>query len=91
MPYLDKKEYIVKVFAIAFRDLVNLALSYVSLTSKETSVLQHRFANGETQEQTAESLDLSKNTVQNIEKSAVEKCYKVWHGIDWINKLKELS
>ena len=55
-----------------------LALSMVNLKEKEWMVLVLRHMRGLTQEETAEKIDRSKNSVQNWERSGLQKCAKAW-------------
>lgn len=74
---------------LPYKELVDLALSAVNLTAKERKVLDLRYLQGYTQEETAEILDASVNSVQNWEKAALVKCADVWNGKKWILKIIE--
>lgn len=66
---------------------VYMALSYVNLTDKEVDLLILRHLRGHTQEEAAEELDISVNSVQNIEKIALGKCAKSWDRIVFVKNI----
>lgn len=70
-----------------YKVLALTALSYVNLTDKELDVLILRHMRGHTQERTAEELDCTTNTIQNIEKVALMKCCAVWEKLRFVQEI----
>lgn len=70
------------------KPLVLFALTfYANLKDNELNTLICRHLRGLTQEEVAELLDRSTNTIQNWEKSGLEKCAKAWAGNQFINQI----
>lgn len=67
--------------------LVLVAISYVNLKDREQNVLILRYMRGHTQEEVAEELDRSVNTVQTWERSAIDKCKIAWKHLELIKEI----
>lgn len=67
--------------------LVLVAISYVNLKDREQDVLILRYMRGHTQEEVAEELDRSVNTIQAWEHSAIDKCKVAWKRITLIKEM----
>lgn len=80
-----------KVLHCRYRPLVLLALSYVNLYDRELNTLILRHMRGLTQEQTAEELDRTTNTIQNWESSALQKCAEAWEHLLVIQEIMNLD
>ncbi len=76
-----------KILHYPYLPVVYVALSYVNLRDKEINVLILRHLRGHTQEETAEEMEMSVNSIQNIEKSALGKCAKSWENVIFLKKL----
>lgn len=73
-------EQIKKVFSIPERDLLEFMLHKVNLSDKELKVINLCLLQGNTEEQTAEIMQMSRNGIQNIKKKAYNKLRKVWEN-----------
>lgn len=67
--------------------LVLVAISYVNLKDREQDVLILRYMRGHTQEEVAEELDRSVNTIQTWEHAAIEKCRVAWRRLELIKEM----
>lgn len=79
------------VLHCAYKPLVLAALSYVNLTDKEFDTLVLRHMRGHTQEEVAEEMDRSVNTIQNWERAALDKCLKAWKRMAYIRELIKIA
>lgn len=86
---MDKTE-IRKILKNPSKELVNIALSYVNLTDKEKEVLELVEMKGNTEEKTAEILEMSTRNIQYIKESAFEKLNIVWSYNIFIQTLKRV-
>lgn len=78
------------VIQIPYKPLVLFALTYfVNLKDRELNVLVCRYMRGMTQEEAAEELNRSVNTIQLWEYSALDKCAKAWENNEFIQELIE--
>lgn len=71
------------------KGLVTLALSLVNLTKQEETVLNLHCKQNMTQEDIAEELGISRNTVNTRYRKAVKKICIAWDGSYWIEILVE--
>lgn len=78
------RDDVVAVLAYPSRKMALYALSLVNLKDSESNTLILRHMRGMTQEETAEALGVSKNTVQNWERKSLRKCAAAWDGLDVI-------
>lgn len=70
------------------KPLVMFALTYfVNLSDHELNTLIYRHLRGHTQEETAEYLNRSTNTIQNWERKALEKCAKAWSDNEFVKQI----
>lgn len=84
------KEEVKLVLNNPHKPLVLFAIAYyVNLNDRELNTLIYRYLRGHTQEETAEYLERSKNTIQNWENSALETCAKAWSGNQFVAQLLE--
>lgn len=67
--------------------LVLVAISFVNLKDREQDVLILRYMRGHTQEEVAEELDRSVNTIQTWEHIAIEKCALAWKRLEFIKEM----
>ena len=67
--------------------LVLVAISYVNLKDREQDVLILRYMRGHTQEEVAEELDRSVNTIQAWEHTAIDKCKVAWKRLEFIKEM----
>lgn len=61
-----------------FKRIVDYLLTFVNLSRREREVLRLRHMEKITQESTAEEMNVSKNSIQAWEYSAIDKCANVW-------------
>lgn len=81
-------EQVKEVLQNPHKPLVLFALTYyVNLKDNELITLICRHLRGMKQEDVAELFDRSTNTIQNWEKSGLDKCAKAWDGNQFINQL----
>lgn len=76
-----------RVLRCPYKPLALLALTYVNLTDRELNTLVLRHMRGLTQEETAEALDRSKNTIQTWESEGLDRCAKAWSGLAMIEEI----
>lgn len=67
-----------KICQIPEKDLLYFLLNQINLSSKERTVIELCFIEEYTEEQSAERLDRSVNTIKDWKKSAINKINKVW-------------
>ena len=81
-----------KIIHDPYKPFVLALISFVNLTDNELKILVLRHMRGHTQEKVAEELDFSVNGIQNIEKTALEKCCKAWSRMAVVKEyLKNLA
>ncbi len=78
---------VVSIIEYPSKQLAEYALSLVNLKDHEMNLLVLRYMRGLTQEETAEKLNRSKNTIQVWEKAAINKCSKAWNGLEMISEM----
>lgn len=78
---------VVSIIEYPSKQLAMYALSLVNLKDHEMNTLVLRYMRGMTQEETAEQMERSKNTIQNWEKSAIGKCSRAWKGLEMISEM----
>lgn len=82
---MDTKE-IRKVLNFEFKPVVDLLMELVNLKNLERESVVLVDLNGMSEERAAEQLDISRSTINNHRKKAIEKMSKAWNG----NPLVEL-
>lgn len=82
-----------QILRCPYKPLVLFSLMYyVNLKDVEANTLIYRYMRGLTQEETAEIFDRSVNTIQNWEKSAIEKYAVAWSDNEILKELlKEIK
>lgn len=68
-------------------DLVDIAISKANLTSKEAEAIRLCYRLDYTQEEAAEIMDRSRNSVYSWLRSGMEKLETAWASVWWLRRL----
>lgn len=83
------KDDIMKILKCPYKPIVDLAIELVNLTAKEKEIIINVYLNGYSEEETAEILEISRNTVSNRKRKALDKMSKAWKNSDLIEMIKD--
>lgn len=81
------KDDIKQIAKIPEKDVLEFLLRNVNLTHKEKQVFELYIINDYTEEECAEKLDKSVNTIKNWKKAMYDKIIKVWEKDTIVNLL----
>ena len=73
-------EQIRMVFKIPEKDVLDFILNRVNLTNRQRTALELYYREGNTEEQCAEIMKISRNGFQNIKKDANKILMKAWQN-----------
>lgn len=79
-----QRDFAVEVLQHEDRIFVLTALSFVNLGDEEINFLVYRYMRKNTKEDTADHFQCSVNHVYDVLTAALEKCYKVWHKLVYV-------
>lgn len=76
-----------EILALPSAELVNLCIKLANLTAAEEQAVNYCYRLGYTQEETADILNKSRNTIYTWCRSGIAKCVRAWDGVFWLQNL----
>lgn len=87
---MERKD-IKTILKTPYPDILDFALSLVKLTDKELEAITYVDIKGNTEERTAEILDVSPRHIQDLRARAYKKLSKIWSSHKFINIYLEME
>ncbi len=83
------KSTVVKALQTPYKRVLDFAFSYVSLSARERNIIELIYIDGNTEEMTADMLNLSRDSVAKIKGGAMHKLRIAWETCEVLRVLTE--
>lgn len=85
------KEVAIKALETPYKPILDYTLTYVSLSDKERSCVEPCLVRGNTEEETADRLQRSRDFVAKHKKRGFEKVCKAWGKVEISDIIEQLT